>query len=76
MNVCTCGAPIVQPARGRRRRWCSDRCRKAAERAVSCPEIQLVSDPWQQPERARRALPVAAFANFRELDLWLEERGR
>jgi len=23
-----CGAPLTQPATGRRRRWCSDRCRK------------------------------------------------
>lgn len=25
-----CGGPIVQPAKGRRRRWCSDACRFAA----------------------------------------------
>ena len=25
-----CGAAVVQPARGRHRRWCSDACRKAA----------------------------------------------
>lgn len=32
-DVCgRCGTALVQPARGRRRRWCSDRCRKAAAR--------------------------------------------
>lgn len=25
-----CGTPLTQPATGRRRRWCSDRCRKRA----------------------------------------------
>lgn len=27
---CPCGAAIVQPETGRRRRWCSARCRRAA----------------------------------------------
>jgi hypothetical protein len=76
MSTCACGSPILQPARGRRRRWCSDRCRKATERALLCPEIQLDVDPRLEAERARRALPVTAFATFAQLDRWLEERGR
>ena len=76
MTECACGSPIVQPARGRRRRWCSDRCRKATERALLCPEMQVLSSPELEAERARRALPVRAFANFAALDAWLEERGR
>jgi hypothetical protein len=28
-----CGAEIVQPPTGRRRRWCSTRCQSAARRA-------------------------------------------
>lgn len=27
-----CGRPIEQPATGRRRTWCSDRCRRSAHR--------------------------------------------
>ena len=28
-GICpVCRGPIVQPARGRRRKWCSDRCRR------------------------------------------------
>lgn len=27
-----CGAALVQPATGRRRRWCSERCRSRARR--------------------------------------------
>ena len=76
MSICACGSPIVQSGRGRRRRWCSDHCRKATERALLCPEIQLGADPWLEAERARRALPVTAFGTFAELDRWLEERGR
>ena len=29
--ICPCGAPITQPAKGRRRKYCSDGCRRAAD---------------------------------------------
>jgi hypothetical protein len=29
---CVCGRPIEQPATGRRARWCSPNCRKAASK--------------------------------------------
>ena len=65
LTVCACGAPLIQPARGRRRRWCSDRSRKVAERALSCPGVQLLSDPWQEPERARRGAPSDGVRDVR-----------
>lgn len=76
VTLCACGKPVVQPARGRRRRWCSDRCRKSTQRALTCPEMQVLPSPDEEAERARRALPVTAFGTFAELDVWLEERGR
>lgn len=48
----------------------------AAKRALACSEMQGLSSPDVEAERARRALPATAFANFVELDAWLEERGR
>jgi hypothetical protein len=30
-STCPCGKPLVQPERGRQRRYCSDTCRRAAD---------------------------------------------
>ncbi len=36
VNRCRgCGAPISQPARGRRRQWCSDACRSRTRRQIA-----------------------------------------
>ena len=76
MTTCACGAVIPQLARGRRRRWCSERCRKSMQRALPCPEMHVEREAEIEALRARRALPCAAFANFAELDAWLEGQGR
>lgn len=34
MDKCMCGNPIIQPVRGRRRKYCSDGCRRAADNAM------------------------------------------
>ena len=37
-----CGAPIEQPHTGRRRRWCSDRCRKAHQQHAKASGVASV----------------------------------
>lgn len=74
MTECSCGAEIVQPRTGRRRRWCSDRCRKAAERrALACPETRDDPELIPTPRVAREPHGVRSFATFDELDAWLRE---
>ncbi|MBF6284496.1 hypothetical protein REK76_29365 (plasmid) [Nocardia farcinica] len=46
-----CGSPIVQPDRGRRRRWCSDDCRRrGSERGIRIREVVREKEV-RRPER-------------------------
>ena len=38
-----CESPIDQPHTGRRRRWCSEKCRKAARDATAAARVDLVA---------------------------------
>lgn len=73
MNCAVCGADLVQPKTGRRRRWCSDRCRMVARRALVCSETRVDPDVPPAPRVASQRYPVTSFATFSELDQWLEE---
>lgn len=46
MSICeSCGAPVVQPARGRPRRYCTDVCRKRAFRERNAWAPPVLPDP-------------------------------
>jgi hypothetical protein len=55
VTVCAalgCERPVVQPATGRRRQTCSDRCRKRLQRqGLSEAELQAIEERWNEIER-------------------------
>jgi predicted nucleic acid-binding Zn ribbon protein len=57
-----CREPIVQPAKGRRRKWCSDRCRKEIYtwRKLRSQKAAWL-ESWREPGWGSRG-PVARSA--------------
>jgi hypothetical protein len=74
--TCRCGSPIVQPATGRPRRYCSGTCRVAAHRERVTKRgvgLGVLSAP-PRPSACEPARPLEGFSSFADLDAWLDER--
>jgi hypothetical protein len=79
MGCGSCGIPLEQPKIGRKRLYCSRRCKKRAERERSRSQAVVASlstpePPLTTPETPRRGLiPSLSRRRIRSEDVVLEE---
>ena len=72
-NCLACGVELIQPKTGRRRLYCSHRCREVAYRVRHGVSSQPDLPVPLTPRVASQRYPVTSFATFSDLDAWLEE---